>query len=52
MPWQELFVVLNTIDTFAGLLFALGSWLGFRAWRRSRAQAGQDAVGTAGSEDS
>lgn len=51
MPWQEIFVFLNTVDTFAGLVFALAAWLGFRAWRRSRAQAGQDTVGAAGSED-
>ena len=37
MPWQDILLVLNTVDTFAGVLFLAGSWFGFRAWSRSRA---------------
>jgi hypothetical protein len=36
VPWQEVLVILNTIDTFAGVLFLAGSWFGFRAWLRDR----------------
>ena len=51
MDWQGILVILNTIDTFMGAVFLVGSWFGIRAWWRSRAQAGQDAVGAKGSED-
>ena len=51
MPWQDILTILNTIDTAAGAVFLAGSWFGFRAWLRSRAQERQDAVGTAGSQD-
>lgn len=54
MDWQGILVILNTIDTFMGVVFLVGSWLGIRAWWRSRrrhAQEGSDAVGSAGPED-
>lgn len=53
MDWQGILVILNTIDTFMGAVFLVGSWLGIRAWLRSRryAQTGSDAVGSAGPED-
>ncbi len=51
MPWQDILTILNTIDTAAGALFLVASWLGFRAWLRNRAQERQDALGAAGSQD-
>ena len=51
MPWQEILTILNTVDTAAGVLFLAGSWFGFRAWLRNRAQERQDALGAAGSQD-
>lgn len=51
MPWQDILTILNTIDTALGVVFLAASWFGFRAWWRSRAQAGQDAVGTSGSQN-
>lgn len=36
MPWQDILIFLNTLDTAAGAVFLLGSWFGFRAWWRNR----------------
>ena len=43
MPWSDILIILNTIDTALGALFLVASWLGLRAWWRSRAQERQDA---------
>ena len=43
--------LLNTIDTALGVVFLAGSWFGFRAWLRNRAQDREDALGAAGSQD-
>lgn len=52
MPWQDILTILNTIDTALGAVFLTASWFGMRAWWSSRhAQAGQDAVGSSGSQD-
>lgn len=36
MPWQEILTILNTVDTAAGALFLLASWLSLRNWLQSR----------------
>ena len=51
MPWNDLLTILNTIDTAAGLLFLVGSFLGIRAWWRGREKTGQGVVGPTGQED-
>lgn len=36
MPWRDIFIIGNTVDTFAGAVFLVGSYLGFRAWWKGR----------------
>lgn len=50
--WQEILVVLNTVDTALGAVFLIFSCLGFRTWWRERREKGRTgAMGAPGSEE-
>ncbi len=45
MPWQDILIFLNTLDTALGVVFLIFSWLGFRIWWRNRAKTEPKSLG-------